>query len=580
MTRILLLGRTLFTRFFESELLPPGLPQVQLVIWSLAFLAAPGLLMPFRLASGYSQLAHDPALLARVIHTHRLLFIVMSMTCMGLVALVLWQNVYPDRRDARLLGVLPLSTRVLVGGRLFALTKLAGVFALGINAMPTVIYGLLAGFYGAANPLAGVAAHAVAAIGAGTFVFFLLIAIQGVWLNIGRQAADRLAFVMQLVFLLAVLAHAGSTGLMIRALDADLQRIAADPTLRMLPAAWFLGLYDVVAGRPGAGSAALALRALIAVTAAVGGATGLLALTHGRLMRLAIEGRGAPRRRRRGRAPLDVLAGLVCRHPISRAVQLFTIRTLLRSRSHRMLLGLYLGAALALFALLVGPVAARRGFAGLAEPSVPLLAAPLVLQFFLLIGANVMAAIPVEPKANWPFRLLEPADRVAAINGVRAAWLMAIAAPIAIAAGASAAWLWGPGIGLVHALFCAGMSWLLVELLLLRVRKIPFTCTWFAGQSRAKMWPFFMLACSTYCLTSAAIERAALDQPRALAALFAGLATVIGVLTVVRARALTAPPGLRFEEEDPDAVFAGFRLSEGLAARPTDTESSTYPSSR
>ena len=43
----------------------------------------------------------------------------------------------------------------------------------------------------------------------------------------------------------------------------------------------------------------------------------------------------------------------------------------------------------------------------------------------------------------------------------------------------------------------------------------------------------------------------------------------IVALRMVTARALAAPPGLRFEEEDPDAIFEGFRLSEGLAAEPT-----------
>jgi hypothetical protein len=118
--RALLLARTFFARFFESDLLPPGLPQVQLVIWSLSLLAAPGLLLPVRLSGAYTQLEHKPELLIRAIQGHRLIFLVLSMTSMGLVALVLWQNLYPDRRDARLLGVLPLSSRVLVAGRLLA----------------------------------------------------------------------------------------------------------------------------------------------------------------------------------------------------------------------------------------------------------------------------------------------------------------------------------------------------------------------------------------------------------------------------------------------------------------------------
>ena len=144
----------------------------------------------------------QPDLLARVMLLHRLAFITISMTAMGLVALVLWDNVFPDRRDARQLGVLPLSGRVLIGARLLALTALAGVFLVGVNAIPTVTYGPLVGLYGgASNPLFGMVAHLLATSAARLFVFFALIALQGTWLTIGgRRWAERFALVLQVVF--------------------------------------------------------------------------------------------------------------------------------------------------------------------------------------------------------------------------------------------------------------------------------------------------------------------------------------------------------------------------------------------
>jgi hypothetical protein len=50
---------------------------------------------------------------------------------------------------------------------------------------------------------------------------------------------------------------------------------------------------------------------------------------------------------------------------------------------------------------------------------------------------------------------------------------------------------------------------------------------------------------------------------------FAAL-TVAGALVTRHLRRiwLAGEPGLRFAEEDPDAMFEGFHLSEGLAARP------------
>jgi hypothetical protein len=566
-TRTVLLARTFFQRFFESELLPPGLPQVQLVIWSLSLLAAPTLLMPIRMAGRYSLLQSDPPRLTQALFADRLVFLTLGMTAMGLVALVTWQNVFPDRRDARLLGVLPLSGRLLVTARLLALGALASVFLLGINAVPTAMYGLIVGFYGGtATLLLGPVAHLLATGAAGACVFFSLVAVQAICLNVGGRFAERVGPVLQVLFLGALLQQLFFISRFSGLIGADLSRLAAEPLARYVPVFWFLGLYDVLGARPGPGSMALALRAVAATTTVMTISVGMLVLTHARLMRLALEGREATRRRSAMRTALASVVTRLCRTPTTRAVFDFTIQTLLRSRSHRMLLAIYLGLAVAMVAATLGPVAARRGLSGFLEPSVPVLAAPLVLMFFLLTGAHVMMAIPVEPKANWIVRLLEPADRVAAINGIRLALIVMIVTPVAFLAAVIAGVLWGVRDGLAHGLVCTAMGWLLCELLLMRVRKVPFTCTYFPG-SRVHFWPFYLVACSTYCFTTAAIELTILNSRRGLAVFLAILLAAIGALAAWRARALTAPPGLRFEEEDTSATFEGFRLSEGLAAR-------------
>jgi hypothetical protein len=61
----LLLGRTFFRRFFETDLMPPGLAQVQLVIGAMTFLAAPSFLMPFNFATRYAQMGKNVEAIAR-----------------------------------------------------------------------------------------------------------------------------------------------------------------------------------------------------------------------------------------------------------------------------------------------------------------------------------------------------------------------------------------------------------------------------------------------------------------------------------------------------------------------------------
>jgi hypothetical protein len=569
--QVRLLARTFFARFFESELMPPGMPQAQLVIGSLVALAAPGLLLPTRFGAKYVALAtRDPQALPHALLVDRLLFITLTMTAMGLVALVIWEGVFPDRRDGRILGVLPVPGRVLILSRLLALAALAGVFSLGVNAIPTVMYGpLISAYGGASNAPLGLVSHFVATACAGAFVFFLLIALQGVLLNAaGRRAAERLSVVLQALFVIVLLQMIFFLPRMGSFVHTDL-RTATDSYLAVVPSIWFLALYDVLGGRPSPGSAWLATIAILATAGAVSAAVGLLVATHRRLMRRAIEGRdsGSGRAGRLVAPLLRRVSDLPWRHHVERATFEFTLRTLVRSRTHGMLMALYVGVAMALVVSGLIPVMLRLGIAGFAKPDAGLLSGPLVLAFLTLVGLRVAAGIPVEPKANWVVRLLEPADRVAVSNGARNAFLVAGAVPPTLLAAVGAALLWGPWIAIVHGIVCAVMTWLLAEVVLIGFDKVPFTSTYYPGRARLRTrWPLYLIAFTNFCFTTASLELVLLASGAYLAWFVAVGMAGIGVAWAVRAHRAREAPGLTFEEQDPDAMFQGFQLSEGLAA--------------
>ena len=571
MNRALLLARTFFGRFFESELMPAGVPQVQLLIWSMALLASPGLLLPMRFAAKYSGLRlTNPSALPGALLMDRLLFITLTMTALGLVALVIWEGVYPDRRDARILSVLPVPGRVLIGARLAALTAVALIFTAGINIVPALTFGPAVGTFGGASGwVRGAAAHTIATGLAGLFVFFSLIALQGVLLIVlGRHWAERVSVALQLAFVVVLLQLLFFMPQIAGLLHANLGSAATDPILRLVPSVWFLGLYDVAGGRPSGGTMGLAITAIVASAVAAGGALGFLAATHARLTRMALEtrdhtgGTSALLRDAAGRIFL-----LIAPVPIERGTIGFTVRTLARSRQHRMLLALYIGVAGALVVSAIVPLALRGGGTLLATPGVAVLSAPLVLMFFALTGMRALFAIPAEPKARWIVRLGEPSDRKAAMRGVRKAMLLLGVLPAVALALTSAAVLWGAAVALVHGVMCVLLGVLLTELLAVGLCKIPFTCTYLPGRSRIRtLWPFYLTGFTTYAYSMASLELRVLDSPRGLTAVAAAICVAIGMAAFARARFLRDSMRLRFEEEDPDAIFGGFNLSEGLAA--------------
>jgi len=571
----LLLGRTFFGRLFESDLMPPGLPQVQLVIWSMVFMAAPAMFMPVTGPAKYKQLSYLPGMLAEAIATDRLFLLTYTMIAMGFLGLVTWDGVFPDRRDARILGPLPISTRTLMFARLGAVCYMFGLFFC-VTQLPTaVMFGLIAGaFDSPGGVVRGIAGQVIATGLASAFIFFSLIAMQCALLNVlGRAGVQRVAVVLQTLFaasLVLMVLFLPQLGRDIRdgSLGPDWM---SSPLVRVLPSVWFLAVYEALTGFGGRGIYSMAIPAVTVTAGVISAAIGLYAASYARLTRRALEtppGAGGRARALWPRGFQGSAPAWLRRSPVKRAVCAFTLRSLARSRQHRLLLSLYVALALAFVLSGIVPLILRGDPAALARPGVAVTSAPLVVMFFVLAGLRALFAIPIEPKANWIFRLREPENRLAVVAGVRRALIVACVLPVTLAAGLSVGIPWGMTLGLAHAIFCALMGLLLTELLLIRFCKVPFTCTYFPGRGRLRtLWPLYLVGFTTYTYTAAALEAdVLLRSSKAFTNFCLIVSFAIALLWVSRVLRLTRESGLSFEESDPDAIFAGFSLSEGLAA--------------
>jgi hypothetical protein len=234
-----------------------------------------------------------------------------------------------------------------------------------------------------------------------------------------------------------------------------------------------------------------------------------------------------------------------------------------------MMVAVYAGIALAIVTSSAVSVAISNNGAALWRPGLTMLSMPFIVQFFMLVAIRVIIAVPSEPKARWVFRACEPADRSAAVSAARDTMMVLVVAPTALLAFAQGMIFWTLGAALSHAVFCWVIGSLFAELLVARTGKLPFACTYFPGTSGVfSLWPLYGLAFFFYTLGLAAVDRRLITRPFAL--LVFCLCTIVAarLLAWYRSRTLAELPGLRFEEEDPDAIFQGFQLSEALAAAP------------
>jgi hypothetical protein len=565
------IARATFEGFLQSDLVPQGM-QAPALIWAAAFLVGPALFFPAQFLAKYPFIRRfHPDQLERAFWDDRLLFLLMSAGAMGAVSVVLWETLFPARRDAFVLTPLPVSLPIQMIGRLGGLLALCTAFVVALNAVPAVTFPMVtsAGFLQMPRAIAG---HFIATAGADAFVFFSVTSLQGlIILAFGRRAAAKLSPIAQTIAVVAVLlAILFIGGIRSATGDALTRSDPSDPALAFNPAAWFLGLYEFIAGSPRPLVAALAVRAIAAAIVPTVITVAIYAFGYRRLLRRAVE---TPSRKTRSwltMVPSAVVRAVFIRRPQEQAIAAFLLRAIARSGRHSLLLSIYVGVGLAMMITFVLPNVLRTGAWDVARPTVPFLALPLVLSAALACGVRILMAIPAEMNARWVFQTaaLTPAQTDAAAHK---ALLLIVAGPVTVFAGASGALLWGSHIGFLHALYCLALAVLLCEILLVGFRGIPLTRPYVPGSSRFHLlWAVYLSAFTTYTFTSARLELDLLHLADTRGILYAAgiFLALAAVLWSVRKYKLRELEGVPFEADLPvDEMFRGFNLSEIHAAQ-------------
>ena len=120
---------------------------------------------------------------------------------------------------------------------------------------------------------------------------------------------------------------------------------------------------------------------------------------------------------------------------VETALVQFSVRTLLRSRLHRIILAFYLGVGFAVVIAMVknGAPPSQLADAPAADPwsqvNEPLLAATITMMGFAMIGTRVAFSIPLDLRGNWIFRVTGARSVPECLRGARRSLLLLSAAP-------------------------------------------------------------------------------------------------------------------------------------------------------
>jgi hypothetical protein len=530
----------------------------------LAILASPGAFASIFLMDKYSTLLQwlrhqrfDPY---KASAADEYFFIVLSMTIIGLVMVLRWNRLFPDRRDFENLAPLPIPIRNIFLANFAALAGLAVLFALDVNAASSFLFPLFvalsidtfAAFFHVAI------CHAVTVLAASLFSFFGVFALVGTLMLILPKRLFRPVSVAARMFLVVALLTEFLSNLFLQLFAGRLPSQSAG-YIERLPSFWFLGLYENMLGTAKPAMALLGIRALEALAALIAVAVVTYTLCYRRyFLRLPELQETLGGSRHVFRLP-EGIAKLLFRSPFDHACCSFIVKVLMRSEQHVMFFGGYLGIGLVMVAQTAFDSANQATPGSL--PNSSLLAIPLMIAFFIVSGLRFVFDIPAALDANWVFRLAvvppAPDPRVLARRLMLWAvlpWQLFVLTPLM-----ELRFGWPLAIG--HTAAVVAFTVFSIDVLLLRFRKIPFTCS---VQPELKQLLARILASVFAVLIMvpmlAALERWMLFEPWRFAGLAVALALAWHLLRRYRRDMLPADRALTFEDR-PKPQFELLRLA-------------------
>ena len=479
------LRRHFFRRFFDSEFVAsPG--QLKVVAGgALAILISLSVIFSQAYYHKYLVLhgLPSPETFRLAVMADVLFIIVLAMAAIGLFITLQWPSLFPGLRDYMALASLPVRVRDIFVAKFAALLCFAGLFTVAVTLPPSLNLPLLImpGRY-AVNIHLQVPGIFVSSSLAAMFVFFSLVAIQGVLLNIlPIRHFPRVSLALQGILLTMLLCALP--------LVISIPNLYSSMNLRpswavWLPPLWFLGLDQAIVGN----WEPLAVRlAQLSVEGTFGAAAAALATYLWSYRRHRVRVLQSPALSQvSGRFWPAALSARIVRDPRELAVFAFIAKILARSRQHRLLLTAFAGIALAIIFESFVSLALSGGFHAFSIRTPALrqaaISAPLALSLFVLAGFRYLFRLPMDLPANWVFRINERGNELALLAGVERFLLYCAVLPVAALTLPLEMRLLGAADGLIASLVCVPPSLALMELLLIPFEKIPFTSSYLPGK--------------------------------------------------------------------------------------------------
>ncbi len=553
-----------FHRFFQNDIVDFEDQMKEKVIGGMAFLTVLGVQIANTILLKYPFMEDEgPS------WVDKCFFFWVFMLLLGLITVIEWDVIFPDRRDYLNLMPLPITLRTLFLAKSASFFLFIGLFAVAAHAPASFAFGYFLTRFRSDSFLFFIrymAAHVLAGLAACIFVFFLCVLVQGLLMcllsyGLYRRVSlvIRFALLTSLVFLLIVSLTA-SVSIPQSFSNFPAMKESQARFLHAFPPMWFVGLYEYLLGNRDMFFAAKGRLAVGAVAASILAFFGAAALSYARHLKKLSEvrrGRGIFKKTR-GRLS-RIFDAAFLRNPTQRAIFHFFGQTLSRSTTHRMRLFNYLAISSAIALMMLGSTQLLRS--NLTTSSRTILAVPLVMSFILLLGIRTLVNIPASLEANWVFQMTEREPARHYFAGLKKAVFFEALLPLFVLVAVSYRLFWGWRPALAHGLFGLAASLLLLEGLFWRYQKIPFGCTFVPGKAKVHVfWLPYVFGFLIWVSFLGLLERYLLSHPRYFPHYFIACGIIIAASRLYQNRFLYRRLAIVYHEE-PEPVMITLEAS-------------------
>jgi hypothetical protein len=473
------------------------------------------------------------------------------MLVIGLFAVISWDATFPDRRDVMVLSPLPVTARTVLAAKVAASAALLGLAVLALNIASGIAWPLVLGITkgGILGALQSCAAYWFTMIAASAFLYCSVLTIQGFTaLLLPRRIFLRLSAVLQLA------AFALFLGMYFLQPSLTTPAAMAAPENQWLlacsPSFWFFALFNQLNGSLPSELAWLAWRAWIGLGAVVCGAAASLLLCYLRTMKRTVE-------------EPDLMPGVRGSHwtpcfgsPLQTAIVLFSVRTLMRSRQHRVAYAFYLALV---FAIALSWLSSELSSTAPAPLPMDFIVSTFLMMSFAVAGLRSVFSLPISLTANWVLRTTQLCSSEKYIDATRRALLFFAVVPAWLLSALLSLAFRPFGLVAAHLAVLALVGCILAELALIGFYKVPFTCSYLPGKANAQVvfWGF-LIVFAPLALVGAEIEQGALGPPARFICMLTVLATsAVGLWAFNRHQAQSA---ILYFEELPEEIITTLGL--------------------